>query len=624
MNEIFAGRDFEVIFKKINDIHQEVLKSRVFIALHMHAGDGNVHSNIPVNSDDYEMMQDANRAVARVMKLAKSLDGVISGEHGIGITKMEFIDESTINTFANYKAKVDPNGHFNKGKLMPGSGLGNAYTPSFGLLEQESIIMEQSAIGEIADSISDCLRCGKCKPVCTTHVPRANLLYSPRNKILATSLLIEAFLYEEQTRRGISFKHFDEFNDVADHCTVCHKCLSPCPVDIDYGDVSIAMRNFLREQNKKNFNAGTLMAMTYLNLKDPLTIKIMRKFMVDVGYKAQRWGHSVFKKLGLVNYLKKSPTATVGKPSITTQVIHFMNRPMPKDMPTKTSRGLLGIEDDKVIPVIRNLDRIDDDAEAVFYFPGCGSERLFSQVGLATQAMLYEVGAITVLPPGYLCCGYPQTSSGDHDKGQEITSDNRVQFHRVANTLNYLDIKTVIVSCGTCMDQLQKYEFEKIFPGCRLLDIHEYLMEKGVKMKGVNGQQYMYHDPCHSPMKTYSPTEVTNTLMDQTVPLNDRCCGESGTFAVARPDIASQVKMRKQEEIEKGLKELPKTTDLQKPVKILTSCPSCLQGLARYGDDTNTEADYIVVELAKHNLGDRWLQEYVDKVTKGGIEKILL
>jgi Fe-S oxidoreductase len=67
--------------------------------------------------------------------------------------------------------------------------------------------------------------------------------------------------------------------------------------------------------------------------------------------------------------------------------------------------------------------------------------------------------------------------------GQKITTDNRVLFHRVANTLNYLDIKTVIVSCGTCMDQLQKYQFDKIFPGCRLLDIHEYLIEKGVKLK---------------------------------------------------------------------------------------------------------------------------------------------
>jgi len=622
--EIFAGREYESILKKIDDIHHDLLKSRVFIALHMHAGDGNVHTNIPVNSDSYEMMQEAKRAVVRVMALAKNLDGVISGEHGIGITKMEFLDESTINTFADYKSKVDPNGHFNKGKLLPGSGLQNAYTPSFGLLEQESIIMEESAIGEIADSISDCMRCGKCKPDCSTHIPKANLLYSPRNKILATSLLIEAFLYEEQTRRGISLKHFDEFNDVADHCTVCHKCLNPCPVNIDYGDVSIAMRNFLREQGKKHFNAGTSLAMTYLNLKDPVTIKLMRKMMVDVGYRVQRIGYSFLKKIRAIDYFKRTPPPTVGKPSVVSQVIHFMNRPMPKNMPTRTSRGLLGIEDDKIVPVIRNTNKIDENSDAVFYFPGCGSERLFSQVGLATQAMLYEVGTITVLPPGYLCCGYPQSSSGNHDKGQEITSENRVQFHRIANTLNYLDIKTVIVSCGTCMDQLQKYEFEKIFPGCRLLDIHEYLMEKNVKMDGVNGQQYMYHDPCHTPMKTYSAVEVTNTLMGEDIPLNERCCGESGTFAVSRPDIASQVKMRKQEEIEKGIKNLPKAVDEKLPVKILTSCPSCLQGLARYGDDTNTTADYIVVELAKNNLGDQWLEQYVEKATNGGIEKILL
>ncbi len=156
---------------------------------------------------------------------------------------------------------------------------------------------------------------------------------------------------------------------------------------------------------------------------------------------------------------------------------------------------------------------MNEDSDAVFYFPGCGSERLFSQVGLATQAMLYHVGAQCVLPPGYLCCGYPQTAAGNHDKGQEIITDNRVLFHRVANTLNYLDIKTVIVSCGTCMDQLQKYEFEKIFPGCRLLDIHEYLLEKGVRLEGVTGVRYMYHDPCHTPMKTYEPLAVVNELM---------------------------------------------------------------------------------------------------------------
>ncbi|WP_036300325.1 DUF3683 domain-containing protein [Methylotenera sp. L2L1] len=624
MADIFAGREYQKILERCDEIHKQVLKSRVFIALHMHAGDGNVHTNIPVNSDDYGMMQDAHAAVAKVMALARNLDGVISGEHGIGITKMEFLDQSTIDTFTTYKNKVDPNGHFNKGKLLAGSGLENAYTPSFGLLEQESIIMEQSAIGEIADDISDCLRCGKCKPVCSTHVPRANLLYSPRNKILGTSLLIEAFLYEEQTRRGISIKHFDEFNDVADHCTVCHRCEKPCPVDIDFGDVSIKMRNFLREQGKKQFNPGTALGMAFLNAKDPATIKLLRTVMINWGYKAQNLAHTLAKRFGLLRD-KKHPPATVGKADIKAQVIHFINRPMPKKMQSKTSRAMLGLEDDHMIPVIRNPQKVTDDSEAVFYFPGCGSERLFSNVGLATQAMLYEVGAITVLPPGYLCCGYPQTSAGNHDKGQEITADNRVLFHRVANTLNYLDIKTVIVSCGTCMDQLQKYEFEKIFPGCRLLDIHEYLMEKDMRLQGVTGTRYMYHDPCHTPMKTYKPLEVTSTLMGQDVALNDRCCGESGTFAVARPDISTQVKMRKQEELEKGLQQMGLTVGApEMDVKILTSCPSCLQGLSRYGEDTGIEADYIVVEMAKHILGENWMQEYVHKANNGGIEKVLL
>ncbi len=84
----------------------------------------------------------------------------------------------------------------------------SAYTPSLRLVQQEAIILEESELGELNDDIRHCLRCGKCKPVCQTHIPRANLLYSPRNKILATGLVIEAFLYEEQTRRGLSTASF--------------------------------------------------------------------------------------------------------------------------------------------------------------------------------------------------------------------------------------------------------------------------------------------------------------------------------------------------------------------------------------------------------------------------------
>jgi Fe-S oxidoreductase len=547
----------------------------------------------------------------------------VSGEHGIGITKLDFLDEGEVEAFAAWKAKVDPEGRFNRGKLLPGANLSNAYTPSFALIGHESIILERSDIGAIADSVKDCLRCGKCKPVCSTHVPRANLLYSPRNKILGLSLLTEAFLYEEQTRRGVSLRHFDEFGDVADHCTVCHKCEAPCPVDIDFGDVSIAMRGLLAKLGKKRFNPGSALSMAYLNATDPATIKVLKTLMLDWGYKAQRLAHGLARRFLVTRGQTRRPPATVGKPALKSQVVHFINKPMPGNLPKKTARALLDIEDPTFVPVIRDPAKVTEDSDAVFYFPGCGSERLFGQVGLATQALLYHVGAQCVLPPGYLCCGYPQTASGQAAKGEEITLRNRVLFHRVANTLNYLDIRTVVVSCGTCMDALMEYEFDRIFPGCRLLDIHEYLLEKGVKLDGVAGVRYMYHDPCHSPMKTHKPMRVVNELMGAPVALNDRCCGESGTLAVSRPDISTQVRFRKEEEMVKGAR-AARADGFAGEVKILTSCPSCLQGLSRFDNDAGTSADYIVVEMARHLLGSRWLPEFVERANHGGIERVLL
>jgi FAD/FMN-containing dehydrogenase/Fe-S oxidoreductase len=629
LRHIFSGAAFKLILDEAAAIHKRVLHGRVFVALHMHAGDGNVHTNLPVNSDDYEMLQLAHHAVARIMKLARSLDGVISGEHGIGITKLEFLTEDEIGEFRKYKQRVDPEGRFNKGKLLDHpdthADLRNAYTPSFGLMGHESLIMQQSDIGEIANSIKDCLRCGKCKPVCNTHVPRANLLYSPRDKILATSALIEAFLYEEQTRRGVSIKHWEEFEDVADHCTVCHKCETPCPVNIDFGDVSMNMRNLLRKMDKRTFNPGKAASMFFLNATDPTTINATRQAMIGWGYKAQRFGNEVLKKFAKKQ--TKAPPPTTGKPPVREQVIHFINKKMPGNLPKRTARALLDIEDDKVIPIIRNPKVTNADTEAVFYFPGCGSERLFSQVGLATQAMLWEVGVQTVLPPGYLCCGYPQRGAGDYDKAEKMMTDNRVLFHRMANTLNYLDIKTVLVSCGTCYDQLATYEFDKIFPGCRIMDIHEYLLEKGVKLEGVNGVRYMYHDPCHTPMKLQDGIKTVNALVQTVdnvkIEKNDRCCGESGTLAVSRPDISTQIRFRKEEEMVKGSDKL-RADGFKGDVKILTSCPSCLQGLSRFNDDSGTTADYIVVEIAKHLLGENWLPDYVKRANDGGIERVLV
>lgn len=623
LKEIFSGHGFEVVRKKFDQIHAELRTSRLFVATHMHAGDGNVHTNIPVNSNDYSMLQEADSVVGTIMQLAESLGGVISGEHGIGITKLRYLDDASVNAFVQYKNTVDPNHVFNPGKLLPGADLRGAYTPSLRLLEQEALILEASELDELNAQIKDCLRCGKCKPVCNTHIPGANLLYSPRNKILATGLILEAFLYEEQTRRGVSVRHFEEMNDITDHCTLCHKCLNPCPVNIDFGEVTVIMRTLLRRKGQKHFSLGTWVSLLFLNTTSPALIKILRTGLLRWGYRAQ---HIIYKLVchGFALTARR-PVATTGKMQLTSQIVNFVKKPLPTNVPARSFRSSLSLEDNKYISILRDPVLTENDSDAVFYFPGCGSERLFSQVGSATLAMLYHSGVQTVLPPGYLCCGYPQSASGDEQRGKQISVDNQVLFHRIANTLNYLDIKTVILSCGTCMDQLMQYQFERIFPGCRLLDIHEFLMERDIHLQGTQTTEYLYHDPCHTPMKTYNPIRVASTLMGKNVQLSDRCCGEAGTLAISRPDISTQIRYRKQAELQQGIKDLTgETFTSHAKVKLLTSCPACQQGLSRYKYDTGLEVKYIVEELAQHYLGENWQDIFYKKVKQGGIERILL
>lgn len=189
---------------------------------------------------------------------------------------------------------------------------------------------------------------------------------------------------------------------------------------------------------------------------------------------------------------------------------------------------MLDITDSTTVPVIRNPKTTSEDAEAVFYFPGCGNDRLFPEIGLACLSLLWNAGVQTVLPPQFMCCGYPMRGNGMPIENSRIVTDNKVIFHRMANTLNYLDVKTILISCGTCMKQLKDYHLEEIFPGSRLVDIHEYLAEKGFHVGGAHGTRYLYHAPCHNPMPVNSMGIISNLLKpedDSSILLTDRCCG---------------------------------------------------------------------------------------------------
>jgi FAD/FMN-containing dehydrogenase len=120
---------YDAIIDAFNDIVEFRQSRKLIVATHMHAGDGNIHVNIPVHSNDYPMMQEADETAGLIMKeTTEKFNGVISGEHGIGLTKLRFIDTRLLDAYADYKKEVDPEDLFNPGKLRHDFPHSSIYT----------------------------------------------------------------------------------------------------------------------------------------------------------------------------------------------------------------------------------------------------------------------------------------------------------------------------------------------------------------------------------------------------------------------------------------------------------------------------------------------------------------
>jgi len=121
---------------------------------------------------------------------------------------------------------------------------------------------------------------------------------------------------------------------------------------------------------------------------------------------------------------------------------------------------------------------------------------------------------------------------------------------------------------------------------------------------------------------SYKPLQVAETLLGQPARASERCCGEAGTLAISRPDIATQLRARKEEVLHQDIEALTGAPVAKKgEVKLLTACQ---QGLERYRLDTGLDTDYIVVELAKAQMGADWARQFADAARNGGIERVLL
>ncbi|WP_306549168.1 DUF3683 domain-containing protein [Desulfobulbus sp.] len=580
--ELFRG--FARISANVRKIFTEARKRRIIIATHMHAGDGNVHVNIPVFSNDRAMMQRAAETADEVMAKAVALGGVVSGEHGIGITKMKFLDPQLIDELNLYRRQIDPQGVMNPGKLVDPDIIDKVFTPSFNLLELEARILQHGSLETLASKISKCIRCGKCKADCCVFYPGSSLFFHPRNKNLAIGSLIEALLYDMQRSHFPRFNQLKNLEEIADHCTLCGKCLKPCPVDIDTAQVSILEREILSERGYKHSPLPTRMSLHYLKTRNRLYNTLFRKTVVEWGAGLQRLASDL---------LSQAPEALTTKKW---RLVSMLKSPMMPPSKQSLRDALPSCSLNEALL----LNPKEPCVKTVFYFPGCGSERLYANIAEAAIYALLKTGVRVVLPPPNLCCGFPAKANAKTRMHSDVTLRDTIILSQIREMLGYIAFDGLIVSCGTCREALHELGAEEIF-GCALADVSYFVLEQAPeRFVQDKERRFLYHAPCHDSLQGEGNLMVRQ-IGGQVTSIGG-CCSEAGTLALSRPDIAGAMLQRKRDNL------LAKAVAEQGPHTIVTNCPSCISGLGR-NRNLGIAPQHLAVLLAESLGGADWRLE---------------
>jgi len=219
--------------------------------------------------------------------------------------------------------------------------------------------------------------------------------------------------------------------------------------------------------------------------------------------------------------------------------------------------------------------------------------------------MLLERGSRVVLPPPFLCCGFPAHVNAKTEQYGNIVLRNSVMFSQIREMFSYIDFDACIVTCGTCMEGLEAIEADRLFGG-KIKDIAGFLQEKGLTIEGTG--KYLYHAPCHDSLSGKALEAMESIGGFGSVTPVPHCCSEAGTLSLSRPDITDSMLQRKRVAISEAMHGASGAV-------MLTNCPSCVQGLGR-NRDIGLDPQHLAVALAVKYSGTNWAEKFMVQAGK--------
>jgi glycolate oxidase iron-sulfur subunit len=374
-------------------------------------------------------------------------------------------------------------------------------------------------IAEANAILRTCVHCGFCTATCPTFVLLGDELDSPRGRIY----LIKGMLERGEPATGEVVKHIDR-------CLSCLACMTTCPSGVHYMHLIDQARAHVEETYRR-----------------PLPDRLTRAALAFTVPEPGRFRAA----LGLAALAR--PFAALLDRLAWTRLLAAMLRLAPGALSTSSRRaGAYAAEGPR--------------RARVALLQGCVQDVLQPSINDATIRLLNRLGVEVVMPGGAGCCG-----ALTHHMGMERDALARAR-RNVDAWIAEIDGKgldAILINASGCGTTVKDYgHMLRLDPAyaekarrisALALDISEYLMRIGLgEAKAPRALRVAYHSACSLQHGQQVKTEP-GALLTQAgfevlaVPEGHLCCGSAGTYNILQPDIATRLRDRKVENIERAL-----------------------------------------------------------------------
>jgi len=362
----------------------------------------------------------------------------------------------------------------------------------------------------------DCIKCGKCIPVCTIHDVNADEVTSPRGFIELLGQYQKGNLELDRSAK-----------DIFESCFLCTNCVDVCPNSLPTDMVIEEVRADIADK----YGISWFKRAFFYLLRNRRVMDMVMK----MGFAFKTCAFSVDEKGRGLRARFSLPLMKRGRL-----------------IPSLMKKSFLNSYDES-IPAPKQ----DSANKKVAIFIGCLGNYNYEGIGKSLVEILQALNIDILIPKEQLCCGAPAYFTGDFDTVEYMTKKNIEYFESFID-----EVDAILIPEATC-SAMVKHDWEiffknrdlpdlssrakklssKIFMATEWLynntDLEKLLEEKGKKFDDL----ITYHDPCHA-RKVQGIYKEPRELLSKNYPLKEmsdsnKCCGFGGvTMQTEKFDLA--------------------------------------------------------------------------------------